>query len=106
MSDTFELLMAAYPAADAAAKDFDALSAAVADKSVKTEGIILVEHAEGGLGLLEEIDDLARLRRPFAEALARGFARVARFLGVTATDVAAISKPLLRERAAVVTAAC
>ncbi len=48
MSDTFELLMAAYPAADAAAKDFDALSAAVADKSVTTEGIILIEHAEDG----------------------------------------------------------
>jgi uncharacterized membrane protein len=48
MSETFELLMAAYPSADAASKDFDALSAAVADKSVTTDGIILIEHADDG----------------------------------------------------------
>ena len=39
MSDSFELLMAAYPSIDVAQQDFDKLAAAVADKTVKSDGI-------------------------------------------------------------------
>ena len=61
MSDTFELLMAAYPTADAASKDFDVLSAAVADKSVTTDGIILIEHAaDGDVKVTHTSDHLGR----------------------------------------------
>jgi uncharacterized membrane protein len=48
MSDTFELIMAAYPSVDLAEKDFNALSALVTTKAVKSDGIILVEHAADG----------------------------------------------------------
>jgi arylsulfatase A-like enzyme/uncharacterized membrane protein len=44
MADAFILIMAAYPAADAAQSDFDALVALVEDKTVRSEGLILVEH--------------------------------------------------------------
>ena len=45
MSDNYSLLMAVYPGAeDAAGKDFDALVQLMADKSVHSEGAILVDH--------------------------------------------------------------
>jgi uncharacterized membrane protein len=45
VSDTYNLIMAVYPSIENAQKDFDALTALVADKTVKSEGVILVEHA-------------------------------------------------------------
>jgi hypothetical protein len=38
MSDTFDLIMAAYQSVGAAQQDFDALVTLVKDKTVKTEG--------------------------------------------------------------------
>ena len=61
MSDSFELLMAAYPSVEAAQQDFDKLAAAVADKSVKSDGIILVEHAaDGQVKVTHTADNLGR----------------------------------------------
>jgi arylsulfatase len=49
MADTpTDVLVAAYPDIERAARDFDALVALVADKSVHIEGGILVTHAEDG----------------------------------------------------------
>ena len=48
MSDSFDVIMAAYTAADSALRDFDALVELVKDKTVKSEGVILVEHAPDG----------------------------------------------------------
>jgi uncharacterized membrane protein len=48
MSDTFDVITAAYPAADPAQRDFDALVRLVKDKTVRSEGVILVEHDAGG----------------------------------------------------------
>jgi arylsulfatase A-like enzyme/uncharacterized membrane protein len=48
MGDSFDVIMAAYPAADPAQHDFDALVALVQGKTVKSEGVILVEHAADG----------------------------------------------------------
>jgi arylsulfatase A-like enzyme/uncharacterized membrane protein len=48
MSDAFDLIMAAYPSTDPAHKDFDALVALIEDKTVKSDGVILVEHADDG----------------------------------------------------------
>ena len=48
MGDTYDVIMAAYPALDAAEKDFDALVELVKNKKVRTEGVILVEHDEDG----------------------------------------------------------
>jgi hypothetical protein len=48
MGDSFDVIMAAYPAADPAQRDFDALVALVQGKTVKSEGVILVEHAADG----------------------------------------------------------
>ncbi|HYB47020.1 MAG TPA: sulfatase-like hydrolase/transferase, partial [Streptosporangiaceae bacterium] len=56
MSDTFDVIMAAYQPVGAAKtdltgaaqKDFDALVQLVKDKTVKTEGVILVERDAGG----------------------------------------------------------
>ena len=44
MNDTFDLLLAPYPSADAARSDFDDLVALVADGTVHSDGLILVEH--------------------------------------------------------------
>ena len=61
MSDSFELLMAAYPSVDVAQQDFDKLAAAVADKTVKSDGIILVEHAaDGQVKVTHTADNLGR----------------------------------------------
>lgn len=48
MSDSFDVIMAAYTAADSAQHDFDALVELVKGKTVKSEGVILVEHAADG----------------------------------------------------------
>jgi len=61
MSDTFDLIMAAYPAADPAQRDFDALVQLVKDKAVKTEGVILVEHdSDGQVRVTQTGDHLGR----------------------------------------------
>ena len=48
MSDNYDLIMAVFPSIDAAQKDFDALAALVEDGTVRSEGVILVEHPEDG----------------------------------------------------------
>jgi arylsulfatase len=48
MSDTFDLILAAYPTLDVARHDFDGLVALVTDKQVKTDGVILVTRDEDG----------------------------------------------------------
>ena len=48
MSDAFDVIMAAYPSTDTAQRDFDALVQLVKDKTVRSEGVILVEHDDGG----------------------------------------------------------
>ncbi|HXY26807.1 MAG TPA: sulfatase-like hydrolase/transferase, partial [Acidimicrobiales bacterium] len=48
MTDNYDVILAAYPSAAAATKDFDALLALIKAKTVKTEGVILVEHDESG----------------------------------------------------------
>ena len=48
MSDTFDLIMAVYPSIDTAQDDFDDLVALVESKTVASDGVILVEHAEDG----------------------------------------------------------
>ena len=61
MSDTFDLIMAAYQSVGAAQKDFDALVKAVTDKTVRTEGVILVEHdADGQVKVSQTGDHLGR----------------------------------------------
>jgi arylsulfatase len=61
MSDTFDLIMAAYPAADPAQRDFDALVQLVKDKAVRTEGVILVEHdSDGQVRVTQTGDHLGR----------------------------------------------
>ena len=48
MADSFDVIMAAYQSTGAAQKDFDALVRLVKDKTVKTEGVILVEQGADG----------------------------------------------------------
>ena len=48
MSDTFDLVLAAYPALEPAQKDFDALAALVKEKKVRSDGMILVTRDEAG----------------------------------------------------------
>ncbi|MGE5292955.1 MAG: arylsulfatase [Micromonosporaceae bacterium] len=48
MGDTFDVIMAAYPSVEPAHKDFDALVQLVKDKTVRSEGVILVEHDTSG----------------------------------------------------------
>ena len=48
MSDTFEVILAAYPSAGAADGDFDALVGLVRDRSVRAEAVILVSRDAGG----------------------------------------------------------
>ncbi len=61
MSDTFDLILAPYPDGDAAKSDFDDLSAAVADRSVRSEGLILVERmADGEVKVSHTADHLGR----------------------------------------------
>ena len=61
MADTFDVIMAGYPAMEPAQKDFDELVALVKDKKVRTEGVILVEHdADGEVKVSQTGDHLGR----------------------------------------------
>ena len=61
MGNSYDVVMAAYPAAQAAEKDFDALVALVKEKKVRTEGMILVEHdADGRVTVHQTGDHLGR----------------------------------------------
>jgi len=48
VSDSFDVVMAAYQETGTAERDFDALVRRVKDRAVRTEGVILVEHDAGG----------------------------------------------------------
>ena len=48
VSDTFDVIMAAYPDTGTAERDFEALVGLVKDKAVTSEGLILVEHDRDG----------------------------------------------------------
>ena len=52
-----DVLVAAYPDTDAAAKDFDALAALVADKKVEMEAAILIIHARDGSVSVQQTAD-------------------------------------------------
>jgi len=61
MADTFDVIMAAYPSTGPAQHDFDALVQLVKDKTVKTEGVILVEHhTDGQVKVSQTGDHLGR----------------------------------------------
>jgi arylsulfatase A-like enzyme/uncharacterized membrane protein len=58
VSDNYSLIMAVYPAAEGAAgTDFDALVRLIADKTVHSEGAILVGHAAGGKVTVRQTGD-------------------------------------------------
>ena len=58
MGDNYSLVMAVYPAAEGAAgTDFDALVRLVADKTVRSEGVILVDHAADGKVTVRQTGD-------------------------------------------------
>ena len=48
MSDTYDLILAGYPALEPARKDFDELVRLVKEKRVRSEGMILVQRDEAG----------------------------------------------------------
>jgi len=48
VSDSFDVIMAAYPATGTAERDFDELVRLVKDRAVRSEGVILVERDGGG----------------------------------------------------------
>jgi arylsulfatase A-like enzyme/uncharacterized membrane protein len=48
MSGTFDLIMAVYPSVEPAQRDFDTLVRLVKDKTVRCEGVILVEQDDSG----------------------------------------------------------
>jgi arylsulfatase len=61
MADTFDVIMAAYPSAGAAQRDFDVLVQLVKDKTVASEGLILVERgADGQVKVSQTGDHLGR----------------------------------------------
>ena len=61
MADTFDVIMAAYPAAGPAGRDFDALVQLVKGKTVASEGVILVERdADGQVRVSQTGDHLGR----------------------------------------------
>ena len=61
MSDSYVVILAPYPALEVAQADFDALVQAVTDKSVRTEGVILVEkEADGSVNVTQTGDHLGR----------------------------------------------
>ena len=61
MSDSFDVIMAAYPSIEPARQDFDALVQLVKDKTVTSEGVILVEHAaDGQVSVTQTGDHLGR----------------------------------------------
>ena len=57
MSENFELIMVAYPSADAGRSDFDALVKLVEGKTVKSDGVILVDHDDAGKPRVVETGD-------------------------------------------------
>src|SRR5271165_2914642 len=57
MSATYDLIMVAYPSADAGRSDFEALAKLVKDKTVRSEGVILVDHDEAGKPRVVETGD-------------------------------------------------
>ena len=61
MSDTFDLILAPYPVADAAQSDFDDLVAAVKGGSIRSQGVILVERtSDGQVRVTHTADQLGR----------------------------------------------
>jgi hypothetical protein len=65
--------MAAYPSAEAAAKDFDSLVALIGEKKVRTEGVILVERdADGEVHVSQTGDHLGRKGLGWGGRPARG----------------------------------
>ena len=61
MSETFDLILAAYPALEAAQKDFNELVKLVGAKKVKTDGVILVaKDAAGEVHVTDTGDNLGR----------------------------------------------
>lgn len=61
MSDTFDVVMAAYQSIGPAERDFDALVRLIGDKKVRSEGVILVEHdASGKVRVTQTGDHLGR----------------------------------------------
>ena len=57
MGDTFDVIVAAYPSAGPAERDFDALVRLVKDKTVRSEGVILVSHDLDGQVRVTQTDD-------------------------------------------------
>jgi uncharacterized membrane protein len=61
MGDSFEVIMAAYQSAGQAERDFDAVVRLVKDKTVRSEGVILVEQdADGRVSVSQTGDHLGR----------------------------------------------
>jgi arylsulfatase A-like enzyme/uncharacterized membrane protein len=61
VGETFDVIMAAYPSAGQAGQDFDALVRLVKDKTIASEGVILVEHdADGQVRVTQTGDHLGR----------------------------------------------
>jgi arylsulfatase A-like enzyme/uncharacterized membrane protein len=61
VGDTYDVIMAAYPALEAAEKDFDGLVRLIEEKMVRTEGVILVERdADGEVHVSQTGDHLGR----------------------------------------------
>jgi len=61
MGDSFDVIMAPYQSAGQAERDFDALVRLVKDKTVRSEGVILVEHdADGQVRVTQTGDHLGR----------------------------------------------
>ena len=57
MSQTYDLIMAAYPALEAAHCDFDRLLQAVKDKEVRSQGLILVSRDADGRATVRQTGD-------------------------------------------------
>ncbi|HYB46482.1 MAG TPA: DUF1269 domain-containing protein, partial [Streptosporangiaceae bacterium] len=57
MSDTFDVIMAAYQGIGPAERNFDALVRLVRDKEVRSEGVILVEHDLDGKARVSQTGD-------------------------------------------------
>jgi arylsulfatase A-like enzyme/uncharacterized membrane protein len=61
MGDTYDVIMAAYPSSGPAERDFDALVRLVKDRTVRSEGVILVEHdLDGQVRVTRTGDHLGR----------------------------------------------
>jgi len=61
MGETFDVITAAYPSTGPAEHDFDALVRLVKDRTVRSEGVILVEHdLDGQVRVTQTGDHLGR----------------------------------------------